>query len=223
MKGWENSWTRQEDSCDDFLSFLQTCFLPSLDPFLSYKGRFHCLQACSFTFFILPGLLPLNTELHCLAQPSPNLSWANANHSQDCDAPSLQQGNSNFFAAYQSVDCSCPPYLSFLTKVTLAPSGETSQVEAQFYTVPLLPARQKRPLHASCRLASSIRGRHLQYFGWTAHLQDFTLFFTSWWDMKPIGKVLCATGIIAGLLAFFWKDTFNPGRFTRGGSFQTGI
>uniref|UniRef100_A0A663DUW4 Hydroxysteroid 11-beta-dehydrogenase 1-like protein n=1 Tax=Aquila chrysaetos chrysaetos TaxID=223781 RepID=A0A663DUW4_AQUCH len=28
--------------------------------------------------------------------------------------------------------------------------------------------------------------------------------------MKPIGKVLCATGIIAGLLAFFWKDAFNP-------------
>ncbi|NXY77371.1 DHI1L protein, partial [Glareola pratincola] len=28
--------------------------------------------------------------------------------------------------------------------------------------------------------------------------------------MKPIGKVLCATGIIAGLLAFFWKDPFNP-------------
>ncbi|XP_063213844.1 hydroxysteroid 11-beta-dehydrogenase 1-like protein isoform X4 [Chroicocephalus ridibundus] len=27
--------------------------------------------------------------------------------------------------------------------------------------------------------------------------------------MKPIGKVLCATGIIAGLLAFFWKDPFN--------------
>lgn len=151
-----------------------------------------------------------------MAQPSPNLSWANANHSQDCGAPSLQQGNSNFFAAYQSVDCSCPPYLSFLTKVTLAPSGETSQVEAQFYTVPLLHARQKRPLHASCRLASSIRGRHLQYFGWTAHLQDFTLFFTRWWGMKPIGKVLCATGIIAGLLAFFWKDTFNPGRFTTG-------
>ncbi|XP_052658063.1 hydroxysteroid 11-beta-dehydrogenase 1-like protein isoform X3 [Harpia harpyja] len=94
--------------------------------------------------------------------------------------------------------------------VTLAPSGETSQVESQFYTVPLLHARQKRPLHASCRLASSIRGRHLQYFGWSAQLQDFTLFFTSWWDMKPIGKVLCATGIIAGLLAFFWKDTFNP-------------
>ncbi|KAM6331787.1 hydroxysteroid 11-beta-dehydrogenase 1-like protein isoform 2-T5 [Alca torda] len=28
--------------------------------------------------------------------------------------------------------------------------------------------------------------------------------------MKPIGKVLCATGIVAGLLAFFWKDPFNP-------------
>ncbi|NWJ02988.1 DHI1L protein, partial [Crypturellus undulatus] len=28
--------------------------------------------------------------------------------------------------------------------------------------------------------------------------------------MKAIGKVLCATGIVAGLLAFFWKDTFNP-------------
>ncbi|KFQ00418.1 Hydroxysteroid 11-beta-dehydrogenase 1-like [Leptosomus discolor] len=28
--------------------------------------------------------------------------------------------------------------------------------------------------------------------------------------MKPIGKVLCATGIIAGLLAFFWKEPFNP-------------
>uniref|UniRef100_A0A8C5TBC9 Hydroxysteroid 11-beta-dehydrogenase 1-like protein n=1 Tax=Malurus cyaneus samueli TaxID=2593467 RepID=A0A8C5TBC9_9PASS len=29
-------------------------------------------------------------------------------------------------------------------------------------------------------------------------------------DMKPIGKVLCATGVVAGLLAFFWKDDFNP-------------
>ncbi|KAM9265341.1 hydroxysteroid 11-beta-dehydrogenase 1-like protein isoform 4-T5 [Morus bassanus] len=28
--------------------------------------------------------------------------------------------------------------------------------------------------------------------------------------MKPVGKVLCATGIVAGLLAFFWKDSFNP-------------
>ncbi|KFO69346.1 Hydroxysteroid 11-beta-dehydrogenase 1-like [Cuculus canorus] len=28
--------------------------------------------------------------------------------------------------------------------------------------------------------------------------------------MKPIGKALCATGIVAGLLAFFWKDPFNP-------------
>ncbi|KFV42957.1 Hydroxysteroid 11-beta-dehydrogenase 1-like [Gavia stellata] len=28
--------------------------------------------------------------------------------------------------------------------------------------------------------------------------------------MKPIGKVLCAAGIVAGLLAFFWKDPFNP-------------
>ncbi|KFO04021.1 Hydroxysteroid 11-beta-dehydrogenase 1-like [Balearica regulorum gibbericeps] len=28
--------------------------------------------------------------------------------------------------------------------------------------------------------------------------------------MKPIGKVLCATGIVAGLVAFFWKDPFNP-------------
>ncbi|NXN82885.1 DHI1L protein, partial [Bombycilla garrulus] len=28
--------------------------------------------------------------------------------------------------------------------------------------------------------------------------------------MKPIGKVLCATGVVAGLLAFFWKDDFNP-------------
>ncbi|XP_013057378.1 hydroxysteroid 11-beta-dehydrogenase 1-like protein isoform X2 [Anser cygnoides] len=28
--------------------------------------------------------------------------------------------------------------------------------------------------------------------------------------MRPLGKVLCATGIIAVLLAFFWKDTFNP-------------
>ncbi|RLV84463.1 hypothetical protein DV515_00016204 [Chloebia gouldiae] len=29
-------------------------------------------------------------------------------------------------------------------------------------------------------------------------------------DMKPIGKVLCATGAVARLLAFFWKDDFNP-------------
>ncbi|NXT85779.1 DHI1L protein, partial [Zapornia atra] len=28
--------------------------------------------------------------------------------------------------------------------------------------------------------------------------------------MKPIGKVLCSSGIMAGLLAFFWKDSFNP-------------
>ncbi|KFQ40426.1 Hydroxysteroid 11-beta-dehydrogenase 1-like [Mesitornis unicolor] len=28
--------------------------------------------------------------------------------------------------------------------------------------------------------------------------------------MKAIGKVLCATGIVAGLLAFLWKDPFNP-------------
>ncbi|NXA53497.1 DHI1L protein, partial [Nothocercus julius] len=28
--------------------------------------------------------------------------------------------------------------------------------------------------------------------------------------MMAVGKVLCATGIVAGLLAFFWKDTFNP-------------
>ncbi|NWV06605.1 DHI1L protein, partial [Ptilonorhynchus violaceus] len=28
--------------------------------------------------------------------------------------------------------------------------------------------------------------------------------------MKPNGKVLCATGVVAGLLAFFWKDDFNP-------------
>ncbi|RLV84447.1 hypothetical protein DV515_00016217 [Chloebia gouldiae] len=28
--------------------------------------------------------------------------------------------------------------------------------------------------------------------------------------MKPIGKVLCATGAVARLLAFFWKDDFNP-------------
>ncbi|NXH50274.1 DHI1L protein, partial [Dicaeum eximium] len=28
--------------------------------------------------------------------------------------------------------------------------------------------------------------------------------------MKPIGKVLCATGVLAGLMAFFWKDDFNP-------------
>ncbi|KFQ72186.1 Hydroxysteroid 11-beta-dehydrogenase 1-like [Phaethon lepturus] len=28
--------------------------------------------------------------------------------------------------------------------------------------------------------------------------------------MKPVGKVLCATGIVAGFLAFFWKDPFNP-------------
>ncbi|NWT70595.1 DHI1L protein, partial [Prunella himalayana] len=28
--------------------------------------------------------------------------------------------------------------------------------------------------------------------------------------MKPIGKVVCATGVVAGLIAFFWKDDFNP-------------
>lgn len=41
-------------------------------------------------------------------------------------------------------------------------------------------------------------------------------FFTTLRDMRPLGKVLCATGIIAVLLAFFWKDTFNPGRLTTG-------
>ncbi|XP_072775358.1 hydroxysteroid 11-beta-dehydrogenase 1-like protein isoform X2 [Taeniopygia guttata] len=28
--------------------------------------------------------------------------------------------------------------------------------------------------------------------------------------MKPIGKVLCATGAVARLITFFWKDDFNP-------------
>ncbi|NXO28876.1 DHI1L protein, partial [Cisticola juncidis] len=28
--------------------------------------------------------------------------------------------------------------------------------------------------------------------------------------MKPIGKVLCAAGVLAGLVAFFWRDDFNP-------------
>ncbi|NWI68515.1 DHI1L protein, partial [Todus mexicanus] len=28
--------------------------------------------------------------------------------------------------------------------------------------------------------------------------------------MKPMGKVLCAAGLVAGLLACFWKDPFNP-------------
>ncbi|XP_064031326.1 hydroxysteroid 11-beta-dehydrogenase 1-like protein isoform X2 [Pogoniulus pusillus] len=28
--------------------------------------------------------------------------------------------------------------------------------------------------------------------------------------MKPIGKVLCAAGLLAGLLAFFWREPFNP-------------
>ncbi|NWH77929.1 DHI1L protein, partial [Piaya cayana] len=28
--------------------------------------------------------------------------------------------------------------------------------------------------------------------------------------MKPTGKVLCALGVVAVLLAFFWKDRFNP-------------
>ncbi|KFW84564.1 Hydroxysteroid 11-beta-dehydrogenase 1-like [Manacus vitellinus] len=28
--------------------------------------------------------------------------------------------------------------------------------------------------------------------------------------MKAIGRVLCATGIVAGLIAFFWKDPFIP-------------
>ncbi|XP_009081649.1 PREDICTED: hydroxysteroid 11-beta-dehydrogenase 1-like protein [Acanthisitta chloris] len=29
--------------------------------------------------------------------------------------------------------------------------------------------------------------------------------------MRPLGKVLCATGIAAVLIAFFWKDSFDPG------------
>uniref|UniRef100_A0A8C0GAE3 Hydroxysteroid 11-beta-dehydrogenase 1-like protein n=1 Tax=Chelonoidis abingdonii TaxID=106734 RepID=A0A8C0GAE3_CHEAB len=29
--------------------------------------------------------------------------------------------------------------------------------------------------------------------------------------MIPPGKALCAAGMIVGLLAFFWRDTFNPG------------
>ncbi|XP_025894542.1 hydroxysteroid 11-beta-dehydrogenase 1-like protein isoform X2 [Nothoprocta perdicaria] len=28
--------------------------------------------------------------------------------------------------------------------------------------------------------------------------------------MKAVGKALCAAGIVAGLLAFLWKDTFDP-------------
>ncbi|KFV61680.1 Hydroxysteroid 11-beta-dehydrogenase 1-like [Dryobates pubescens] len=28
--------------------------------------------------------------------------------------------------------------------------------------------------------------------------------------MKPIGKVLCATGLLVGLLAYYWQDPFNP-------------
>ncbi|NXY50491.1 DHI1L protein, partial [Ceuthmochares aereus] len=41
--------------------------------------------------------------------------------------------------------------------------------------------------------------------------------------MKPTGKVLCAIGVVAVLLAFLWKDRFNPGRLTRGGHSLTGI
>ncbi|KFQ77037.1 Hydroxysteroid 11-beta-dehydrogenase 1-like [Phoenicopterus ruber ruber] len=40
--------------------------------------------------------------------------------------------------------------------------------------------------------------------------------------MKPIGKVLCATGIVAGLLAFFWKDPFNPESLSRARVLLTG-
>ncbi|NXF11558.1 DHI1L protein, partial [Smithornis capensis] len=32
--------------------------------------------------------------------------------------------------------------------------------------------------------------------------------------MQPTGKVLCATGIVAGLIAFFWKDPFIPERLS---------
>ncbi|NWX06208.1 DHI1L protein, partial [Caloenas nicobarica] len=32
--------------------------------------------------------------------------------------------------------------------------------------------------------------------------------------MKAIGTALCAAGIVAALLAFFWKDPFDPGRLS---------
>ncbi|XP_048783740.1 hydroxysteroid 11-beta-dehydrogenase 1-like protein isoform X3 [Lagopus muta] len=35
-------------------------------------------------------------------------------------------------------------------------------------------------------------------------------FCTAWRKMKPFGKVLCAAGSLAVLLAFFWRDTFQP-------------
>lgn len=127
---------------------------------------------CSFTFCILPRSLALKRELHCLAQPSSNLSWANANHSQDCGVPTLQEGNTNFPAAsYQNVGCPCPSCVSFLTKVMVALSGETSWLESQFCTA----TGQKRALCASYRLASSIRGRRWQYFGWRASFETSQL------------------------------------------------
>uniref|UniRef100_A0A8B9FS30 Hydroxysteroid 11-beta-dehydrogenase 1-like protein n=1 Tax=Amazona collaria TaxID=241587 RepID=A0A8B9FS30_9PSIT len=33
-------------------------------------------------------------------------------------------------------------------------------------------------------------------------------------DMKPIGKVLCATAFVIGFLAVFWKDSFKPERLS---------
>ncbi|XP_031460534.1 hydroxysteroid 11-beta-dehydrogenase 1-like protein isoform X2 [Phasianus colchicus] len=38
----------------------------------------------------------------------------------------------------------------------------------------------------------------------------FVPFCTAWRTMKAFGKVLCAAGSLAVLLAFFWRDTFQP-------------
>lgn len=34
--------------------------------------------------------------------------------------------------------------------------------------------------------------------------------------MKAIGTALCAAGVVTALLAFFWKDPFDPGGLSRG-------
>lgn len=89
-------------------------------------------------------------------------------------------------------------------------------MDSQFFRAPLCCIRHRRSFHASYRLASSRRGRRLQYLSWSAQLQGFTSLFTTWRDMKPVGKVLCATAFVVGFLAVFWKDSFKPGRLSSG-------
>ncbi|XP_033926660.1 hydroxysteroid 11-beta-dehydrogenase 1-like protein isoform X2 [Melopsittacus undulatus] len=95
----------------------------------------------------------------------------------------------------------------------------------QFFSVTLVPVcslfifarphsyKELRPCSSPYPgLASSLTGRRLQYLGWSAQLQDFTLLFTPWRDMKPVGKVLCATAFVIAFLAVCREDSFKPGK-----------